>query len=541
MKKAQLRIAFIIDTIKVEKWKHRVINTIENASYLKDFVVLNLSDKNEKIESSFSLNKKSFWYDQYLRLDNRLFRPNPNADELVALDKNYLSEFIQYPYDQKDYTSLQDRLRKMELDVIINLSNRNIDFSVLNMSKYGMWHLKLADNIHHLKKYDGINEIIKKKVTLDSHLIGRNSDNKEYLLFSTKSFVDYLSISRTKNAHLWKNSLFITRKLAELYRLGNNFYDLQPILADKELETKIHALPSLSHLLGHTLKTSLKLLSKKITNRYRFQQWILLFKFTDDFFINEHLESYIRIKPPKDRIWADPFPYVKDGRYYIFIEEMLFSDNKGFISVMELYKDGTFSKPKKIIENDYHMSYPFLFEHENNLYMIPETGSNKTIELYKCSEFPYQWKYEKVLKKGVKAVDTTFFEDNGKFWIFTNEKQTEGVSAHEELFLYFTDDLINGKWKSHPKNPIVSDVSCARSAGKIFREKNQIYRPAQNCTHHYGYGLKFQEILVLTEEEYQERTIVVKNPNSTRGIISVHTYNKAAKLNLLDAQIIRNK
>ena len=85
----------------------------------------------------------------------------------------------------------------------------------------------------------------------------------------------------------------------------------------------------------------------------------------------------------------------EEGVYYIFIEELLYSNNKGHISVFEIHKDGKITKPQMIIENDYHMSYPFVFTHKEQYYMIPETSHNSSIELYKATTFPYRWEFEK--------------------------------------------------------------------------------------------------------------------------------------------------
>ena len=82
--------------------------------------------------------------------------------------------------------------------------------------------------------------------------------------------------------------------------------------------------------------------------------------------------------------------------------------------------------PKKIIEKPYHLSYPFVFSYDNEFYMIPETGSNSTIELYKCLEFPEKWEMAAILMKDVRAYDTTILHKDGKWWLFTNICENEG-------------------------------------------------------------------------------------------------------------------
>ena len=71
------------------------------------------------------------------------------------------------------------------------------------------------------------------------------------------------------------------------------------------------------------------------------------------------------------------------------MEELLYKTNKGHISVIEIDDKGNFNKPIKIIDKKYHLSYPHVFKNEKDYFLIPDTVSNKTIELYKCVEFPY--------------------------------------------------------------------------------------------------------------------------------------------------------
>src|SRR5690606_21018624 len=110
----------------------------------------------------------------------------------------------------------------------------------------------------------------------------------------------------------------------------------------------------------------------------------------------------------------------------------------------------------------------------------PETSENKTIELYKCVDFPYKWELSKVLMNNVSAVDSTILKHNNKYWLFCNIKENEGASSLDELFLFYSDSLQEGEWISHPLNPIVSDVSQSRPAGHIFKENGRLYRPSQN-------------------------------------------------------------
>ena len=127
--------------------------------------------------------------------------------------------------------------------------------------------------------------------------------------------------------------------------------------------------------------------SAKVWNMLLDERWVLGYRLGNPSQVLTS-KSYQLIIPPEDREWADPFIIEKNGKYYVFIEEVIFKNGKGHISVFELEQDGSHTIPKIIIEKDYHLSYPFLFQDKDTLYMIPETSKNKRIELYRCIQFP---------------------------------------------------------------------------------------------------------------------------------------------------------
>ena len=91
---------------------------------------------------------------------------------------------------------------------------------------------------------------------------------------------------------------------------------------------------------------------------------------------------------PKDRFYADPFLIERDGKTFIFLEDLRYSEGRALISCCELDADGTPGPVFEVLRRPYHLSYPFLFEENGEIYMIPETKSNRTVELYRATKFP---------------------------------------------------------------------------------------------------------------------------------------------------------
>jgi len=167
--------------------------------------------------------------------------------------------------------------------------------------------------------------------------------------------------------------------------------------------------------------------------------------------------------------------------------------------------------------------------------MIPETAQNRTVEVYKCKNFPNEWELECKLMKNVFAYDATLFEHNDTWWLFANISEHDSASTWDELCLFSSDNPLSDDWQPHPMNPIVSDIRSARPAGKIFRKNGRIYRPSQNSSCRYGYALNFSEILELTKTTYKERVVECLEPDWDPSIIGLHTFSASGELTVIDA------
>jgi hypothetical protein len=269
------------------------------------------------------------------------------------------------------------------------------------------------------------------------------------------------------------------------------------------------------------------------------RQWVLLIaRGTEE--ESPSWEDFTFIVPPPDRFWADPFVWVHDGDYYVFFEELLLSTNRGHIACLKVDEQLNHVASRIVLERPYHLSYPFLFEYSNHLYMLPETKKNHTVELYRCNRFPDQWEYTKALISGISAVDSTLLESNGKWWLFANIAEDSG-SSYDSLHLFYADHPFSDHWVSHPRNPIVKDIRSARPAGRIFSRNGVLIRPSQDCSVRYGYSINFNRISTLSESDYAEICEWSLRPPTRRGVLGIHTWNASGGLQVIDAFIYRNR
>jgi hypothetical protein len=199
------------------------------------------------------------------------------------------------------------------------------------------------------------------------------------------------------------------------------------------------------------------------------------------------------------RYWyADPFLFENNGELFLFAE---FFDNKtdtGKIGFFR-YKDGKFVEPRVVISEDYHMSYPFVFERDGVIYMMPETCLGKKIQLYKAVEFPYKWEKCRTVIDNAEFVDSVIYKD----YIISNRRHwpEDAMSIDLEIFDFETG-------KPHKLNPIEVKSYCDRGAGAVFELNGEPVRPVQNAEDKvYGKGMVFKKIKKLDDESFEQEEV----------------------------------
>ncbi len=239
------------------------------------------------------------------------------------------------------------------------------------------------------------------------------------------------------------------------------------------------------------------------------------------------------VRPPRGREYADPFVLRCGDRHFVFFEDYDRSIQRGAISYIEIDRHGRHSAPRRALEQDYHLSYPFVFRERENVYLLPETWSQRRIELYRATRFPCEWKRERVLIEDIPAADPTLLYHHGTFWLFTAVAPGGGPPL-DELHLFYAKSLL-GEWVPHPMNPVVADAGQARPAGKIFVRGGALIRPAQDCTRSYGRRVILNRIEVLDGAHYRE--IPVGSIDAVRtgfGGLKTHCYNADGDFEVFD-------
>lgn len=555
----KLRVGLLLDAWDAEAWVHAMLERIQQGDYARiSLVVLNavqLPDRRTlraKLRGNWgrltsTVVRKLLMVVQEKLIDRVPCRPDAFAttDLRALLAGVPVLEAMPIQSRFSDRFAAEDvsKIRGHEVDVFLRLGFRILRGDILRSSKYGIWSYHHGDNTVNRGGPAGFWEAMQSWPETGSilQMLTEDLDNGR-VLYRSYSCTHDISVTYNRNAYFWKTVAFIPRKLKELHDLGG-----EQFLAKVEKDNRHpvfypHRLFSRPGNLEYARLLANKLAQKarrRVLSRFHFDQWSLLFDLSPE--LSGSLWRFKRMVPPKDRFWADPHVLWKDGQYFVFIEQYVFSEARGHIAVIVMDEKGRYTAPVRVLERPYHLSYPFVFEWEGETYMIPETSENRTIELYKCTRFPDRWELQMNLMHDVEAVDATVLHERGRWWLFANMVEHPGASSSDELFLFHSDALLGTDWVAHPLNPVVSDVKSSRPAGRIFRHRGGLYRPSQDCSGHYGRGFNLCEISVLNEREYRESVVATVKPGWDRSVVSIHHFSRERNLTMVDAQIRRSR
>lgn len=207
---------------------------------------------------------------------------------------------------------------------------------------------------------------------------------------------------------------------------------------------------------------------------------------------------------------ADPFVVNHDNKLLMFFEILDFNNYQGDIGLAFSNNFGLdWDYQGVVIDEDFHLSYPFVFSWEGEWYLLPEAMESGAVRLYKADEFPNKWKLAANLLYLNDYADPTLYFENNTWWMFFSS------SANKNLNLYFSENLY-GPWMKHPKSPIISgDANIARPGGKLIKYEGDVYRITQDCSPIYGNQLRVFRVLELNRVDYNE--IEIENSPILKG------------------------
>jgi len=551
------RVGVMINGPTAARWEADVLREIQASDHSELAVFIENQDRTfvrspwEKIRT-LDVPWNRVLFSVFQRLDRRLFRAGPDANETVDISDlvERVGRIPVVPIRKRFVHRFRDEdvaaIRERDLDVILRFGFNILKGDVLDAARYGIWSYHHDDN----REYRGgpplFWEIYERNPFSGSVLqvLTEKLDGGR-VIYRSRSGTELRSLERNRNPVYWKTSRFAIRRLADLHREGWEFIEAHRDPGQgAPYERGIFRTPGNLRTAGFLVRHAAYLARFAARRRFTTETWFLAYRTVGEGappgLAAGPSGDYRLLLPPPGRFYADPAVFSHQGRTALLFEDFDFAAGKACISAAELDEAGRAGAVRPVLERPYHLSYPFVFAWNDAVYMIPETAANRRVELYRCVRFPDAWELDTVLLEGRHAVDATLHHDGARWWMFLNVADPDGASSLDELCLFHAPEP-RGPWTPHPRNPVVSDVQGSRPAGGLFRDQGRLIRPGQDSSRRYGYAVVLHHVQELTPTAYREVPVARIDPDWLPGNLGSHTLNRHGSVEVLDARCLRSR
>lgn len=468
---------------------------------------------------------------------------------LSAFDKNYKSNSINMKIDLRIFTKVVNinpiffkkfyvKYSKEEIDKI---DNENLDFifnanasgifsgRILTVSKFGLLSFHHGDNSWNRGGPPGFWEVFLKK---------RKSGF--IIQICTKKLDDGIVLFKgeipTKGTYLQNRNNLNLVSYQYLEKIFEYVYANKKLPKEIIIDTsksKLYTTPNLKNAIKYFMLLGFKFLANSLRKKIFQSTVVWNIAYSKRNWKELDIEELKTVENPEGRFFADPFLISEDSMQHIFVEDYCLNQRKGSISCISISKSGK-QITKKIIEENFHLSFPFIFKYENNYYMVPESLEDKSIRLYKCKNFPYEWEYSHNLIENINAVDSIIFYKNSQWWLLTNTCYDKSKDYNSRMHIFFSDSPLSKNWIEHKKNPVIFNSDFARNGGLIF-EEDKIYRVCQKYGFKkYGEEIFIREIVKIDNEDFEEKPISSISPDSSKRYDCIHHLSSNKEFSVID-------
>ena len=200
--------------------------------------------------------------------------------------------------------------------------------------------------------------------------------------------------------------------------------------------------------------------------------------------------------PGPYRFLADPFGVWRDGELHVFVEAYDYRDKKGRL-VRHVYDaELNWRDSAPVMEQRFHLSYPFLISSGEGVYMLPEAHRSGKLALYHSQDLLH-WENAADLLD-LPAIDASVIEYEGRWWMFYSLPGSEQESLHVAYA-----DALRGPWHPHSANPVFTDRGGARPGGTPVVIDGTLHLPTQDCRETYGGAIRWLRIDKLTPQTFR--------------------------------------
>lgn len=196
---------------------------------------------------------------------------------------------------------------------------------------------------------------------------------------------------------------------------------------------------------------------------------------------------------------ADPFAILVDGVWHLFFEMTRRGSADAVIGCARSRDLLSWQILGTVLETGHHLSYPFVFEHGGEIFMMPESKRARNVTIYRAVDFPHRWEPARTILHG-RYFDASMVHHEGRFWLFV------GWLSYS-LRLFHADHPL-GPWRPHAW-PCIRGYApgAARPGGRPIVLDGRLIRFAQDNVAHYGHRLRAWHVTTISPRWFAERPL----------------------------------
>lgn len=538
-----LKFAVMCNAHSLQQWQADAIEELLTHANAR-LVLLVLPDKQAQTQPGLFFRIRHYRWDklffkQYYR---HLFRPDsfrPADVSGLFQDVPEVRCRITLKHKYSEYFSKEDieKIGAYQPDFILKFGFGIVRGDILNSVPYGIWSFHHGDE----QKYRGVPPAFWEILRQDSvtgAILQRLTETLDSGIILRKGFFPTIN-------HSWKANLDQVIELSKNWPADVCREIIQQRTFVSESDRPMPGVPVLKEPGNYTF---VQFLARQASNK-------ILFHFRELFLAEKWQTGLIKARPAEieagigyiidsegvswlsapgpDRYFADGFVTREDGRLLLFFESYDYSRHKAVIASSWFNeREASFTPPLTILEETWHLSYPFTFRSDGTLYCIPESLGHGSIELYRFDFTSHTLVHERTLVEGIAAADPTLVFHQNHWYLFFSSARATNVELH-----IWHADTLEGPFSPHELNPVKADISNARPAGSFFTLDGNLYRPAQDCSLTYGGRIVINEVKILSEDAYLEMPVSVLEP--PEGYTGLHNLSFAGDFMYFDCKKVR--
>uniref|UniRef100_A0A0E0D4N2 Uncharacterized protein n=1 Tax=Oryza meridionalis TaxID=40149 RepID=A0A0E0D4N2_9ORYZ len=226
---------------------------------------------------------------------------------------------------------------------------------------------------------------------------------------------------------------------------------------------------------------------------------------------------------------AKPFLFLQGDAIYMFFETKNPITSQGDIAAAVSEDAGvTWQQLGVVLDEEWHLSYPYVFTYKNKVYMMPESSKNGDIRLYRALDFPLKWELEKVLLEKP-LVDSVIINFQGSYWLLGTDLSSYGAKQNREISIWYSKSPLS-PWIPHKQNLIhnTGKMLSTRNGGRPFIYNGNLYRVGKGQGGGSGHGIQVFKVEILKSNEFKEVEVPfvinkqLKGRNAWNGARSHH-------------------